>query len=376
MRLLVALALLAFPAFAEPETSEKLKATKEEMARAEARATEIEAERGRVEVELKGIQKELIGLADTMQRNESGLLDAEDKIKILNRELEEKSTSLAEQQARLSAMLQAAVSLSHTPPEAAVMMPGTFGETVKAARVLASLSSSIRAESESILEQVTALEELKHKVQRGRDQIGESQHLLVSQQQELGGKLSERQKLASQLMQEQADIRKRLDELAKAAKDMEGLVQAVETARLERKKKEPADRGKVRSMASAKGGLKMPAAGKVSHRFGEALGRNETSKGVVVKTRSRAQVVAPFDGEVVFTGPFLTYGNMVILRHSDDFHTLLAGFAGVDVSPGQFLLEGEPIGAMGEDSSGADLYVELRHHNQPIDPAPWITAFK
>ncbi len=85
-------------------------------------------------------------------------------------------------------------------------------------------------------------------------------------------------------------------------------------------------------------------------------------------------MTAPFDGEVVYTGPFLNYGQLVIIRHSDDFHTLLAGLVKIDVNVGQFLLEGEPIGAMGESDSGNRLYVELRHKNQPIDPAPWING--
>ncbi|MBV8938416.1 MAG: peptidoglycan DD-metalloendopeptidase family protein [Alphaproteobacteria bacterium] len=119
-----------------------------------------------------------------------------------------------------------------------------------------------------------------------------------------------------------------------------------------------------------------PVAGHVLHRFGEHLNRNETSKGVTFETREAAQVVSPFDGEVVFTGPFLDYGKMVILRHRDDFHTLLAGLARIDVSVGQFLLEGEPIGAMGNASSSRDLYLELRQLNQPVDPAGWISGLE
>ena len=67
---------------------------------------------------------------------------------------------------------------------------------------------------------------------------------------------------------------------------------------------------------------------------------------------------------------------MVIIHHSDNFHTLLAGLQKIDVEVGQFLLEGEPIGAMGDDADEQELYVELRKDNQPIDPAPWMSALK
>jgi murein hydrolase activator len=83
-------------------------------------------------------------------------------------------------------------------------------------------------------------------------------------------------------------------------------------------------------------------------------------------------VLAPFDGQVVYTGTFLAYGNLVILRHRDDFHTLIAGVDKIYANPGQTLLEGEPIGAMGGAQSGNRVYLELREHNQPIDPTSWL----
>ena len=134
----------------------------------------------------------------------------------------------------------------------------------------------------------------------------------------------------------------------------------------------PPVKGRLRSFADARGHIRPPAAGQVVQKFG-APDHGGASKGIVIATRAGAQVTAPYDGEVVFTGPFLNYGMLVIIRHSDHFHTLLAGLSKIDASVGQFLLEGEPIGAMGEGESGNRLYVELRKNNQPVDPAPWIS---
>ena len=104
-------------------------------------------------------------------------------------------------------------------------------------------------------------------------------------------------------------------------------------------------------------------------------GRNETSKGITITTRAGAQVTAPYDAEVLFTGPFMEYGKVVILSHSDGFHTLLARLAKIDVSVGDLLLEGEPIGSMGDKDTNR-LYIEIRSKNHPIDPAQWIRGLK
>ena len=85
-----------------------------------------------------------------------------------------------------------------------------------------------------------------------------------------------------------------------------------------------------------------------------------------------AQVTSPFDGSVIFAGPFRGYGNMIIIDHGKGYLTLLAGLDSIDCDLGQMLLAGEPVGQM-PDNQEAKLYVELRHNNQPIDPMKWYT---
>jgi len=76
---------------------------------------------------------------------------------------------------------------------------------------------------------------------------------------------------------------------------------------------------------------------------------------------------------VMFRGPFRGYGEILIIEHGGGYHTLLAGLARTDVALGQWLLAGEPVGIMGPASNGSpELYFELRHDGQPIDPSPWL----
>jgi septal ring factor EnvC (AmiA/AmiB activator) len=126
---------------------------------------------------------------------------------------------------------------------------------------------------------------------------------------------------------------------------------------------------KLRPFADAQGDLRRPS-GKIISHFGNTSGGTAFSKGIVVETRPEADVVAPYDAEVVFAGPFRDYGRMVILRHSDGYHTLLAGMSALNCTPGQFLLEGEPLGSMGRRAP--HLYMELRKDGKPVDPLPWF----
>lgn len=372
--------LLIAPAIASPQ--DDYKKTQKEIADTKAEQEDLADQAQRVDAELKELQESLVESADSVQHGEADLSGAEDKLRIVSEQLADKKKSLEKHRHELQALTQAALRLSQVPPEAMVMMPGDIGQTVQASRALKMASDSIREETESLGQQLTELEHIKRKVQREQKEAGRKRNTLAVRRRDLEEKLAERQRLREKLGEEQEEAKSRLDLLAKKAETLQGLMASLEKEEEEDDLKEderaPQRRGehvfagRIRSFAAARGHIRTPAAGRVVQNFGSGSGAMD--KGIVILTHAGAQVTAPYDGEVVFTGPFLGYGKLVILRHGDDFHTLLAGLEKIDASAGQFLLEGEPIGAMGNDDAGNRLYVELRRHNQPIDPRPWISG--
>ena len=340
------------------------------MEQAQARQSELAEKNRKIEEELKELQQQLVATAGDVQSGEVDLSKSEEKLKILSDQMRRKSDALAAREKNLNALILAALRLSHTPPEAVVMMPGDSMQAVKASRALKMASGSIRREINGIRLQMAELAQLKDKIAANRAEFTKKQAGLDKIRQSLRNRLSARQALQEKLWHEQRAQAKKLAGLSKKAEDLQGLVATLKQG--EKEQKAPGQKGKLRPFAEAKGHLKTPVAGKLIRPFGIAAGRNETSKGIQIDARARAQVVAPYDGEVVFAGPFRGYGKLVIIRHSDDFHTLLAGLDKITTSPGEFLLEGEPIGAMGEKSPANRLYVELRKDTQPIDPAAWI----
>jgi murein hydrolase activator len=131
-----------------------------------------------------------------------------------------------------------------------------------------------------------------------------------------------------------------------------------------------------RPFSRAQGEMLFPARGRIVARFGQLNETSSPSKGITIQTRSGAQVVSPYDGQVVFSGPFRGYGLLLIIEHGEGYHTLLAGMARIDSAVGQRLLTGEPVGVMAESEGKPLLYVELRRNGQPVNPLPWLTARK
>jgi septal ring factor EnvC (AmiA/AmiB activator) len=134
--------------------------------------------------------------------------------------------------------------------------------------------------------------------------------------------------------------------------------------------------------AAARGYLTMPANGVSVVDYGAGDGFGGISHGISVVTRADAQVVAPADGWVLYKGPYLNYGQIVILNTGQNYTALLAGLETVTVDIGQFVQMGMPLGTMGSRTIGRSvttsagaaqptLYIELRQNNEPVDPTGW-----
>jgi septal ring factor EnvC (AmiA/AmiB activator) len=131
----------------------------------------------------------------------------------------------------------------------------------------------------------------------------------------------------------------------------------------------------------AKGLLPLPAQGRRVLTFGEKTQYGSQSKGLVLETRHGGQVVSPSDGWIVYAGEFRSYGQLLIINAGGGYHILLAGLSQIDVQLGQFVLAGEPVGVMstaaktttpGKTQDNAPiLYIEFRKDQRPIDPDPW-----
>jgi septal ring factor EnvC (AmiA/AmiB activator) len=182
-------------------------------------------------------------------------------------------------------------------------------------------------------------------------------------------------------------------ENAVAAKAAADAAKAAEIARTENGDRQPdslGDAGRLTpkvAFASARGLLPMPANGTEIKAFGDPDGLGGKSQGISLTTREGATVSSPSDGWVVYSGPFRSYGQLLIINAGDGYHVLLAGMDRIDVQLGQFVLAGEPVavmastrlastGAVNVGSTQPVLYIEFRKDGASIDPAPWWAAPK
>ena len=114
-----------------------------------------------------------------------------------------------------------------------------------------------------------------------------------------------------------------------------------------------------------------PTAGKVIENFDDP--RN---KGIDIAGNEGAPVQAAADGEVVYVGSAVRgYGNLVIVRHSDDYITAYAHNRKVLVAEKQSVKRGQAIAELGRsDADRPKLHFEIRHQGKPVDPLKYLPA--
>ncbi|MDD3626724.1 MAG: M23 family metallopeptidase [bacterium] len=81
-------------------------------------------------------------------------------------------------------------------------------------------------------------------------------------------------------------------------------------------------------------------------------------------------VLASASGTVVFSGSMKGYGNMVILRHQDEWYTVYAHLNEITISKDQKVKQGELIGKAGRTglATGVHLHFEIRDGKESKNP--------
>ena len=409
--IIIAALLAAALAGARPASAQDARALQEiegDLAKAKASAKTAEERADAIRAELEGLRQRLVAAASSAQDSEQEMATMSHSLLRLEQEERAKTADLARRRRQTAFTLAALERLALRPPDALIAAPGTPLETVRGALLLKSAVPALTRRSSELRAELEELQRVREEIAQGRVDLDRATGARSAAAAEIAGLIEAKAALLAETQAESRKAAERAAALAAEAKDMRELIARLSTERLaeaqaaERKaessrideerlalphKFEPppteiAALGPqavplierptlVRPFPNAPGGLLMPARGKLIRLFNPALSSNPLSKGVVIETLPGAQVVAPFDGHVVFQGPFRGYGAILIIEHTGGYHTLLSGLGRIDAAVGQWLLAGEPVGIMGSEEM-PELYVELRRASQPIDPLPWL----
>jgi len=380
--------------------------------------------------EIQALQVESISAARAAQDNETRLSALEAQLAELETRENGKVEALAARRNQLGVTLAALQRIALQPSDALLLSPAPPIDTVRSGMLLRAAIPAIEARAMALRAELDELTTLRTQIAARRSQRSETAAALTTDRERLSALIERKRQIRAIATQDQKAARKRAARLAERAKDLRELMEKVERAELQaeqraaqaqaakatreaRARAQAAQRveaekarksavpdtpspqteapiaqapapgaqvalarpSNIRPFPSARGSLIVPARGKMKTRFGQTQNDGRAARGIVIAARKGAQIVAPYDGKVVYAGEFRSYGQILIIEHGGRYHTLLAGLGRVDAVVGQWLLAGEPVGVLGGTRTSApELYLELRHAGRPINPLPWLAT--
>ncbi len=125
------------------------------------------------------------------------------------------------------------------------------------------------------------------------------------------------------------------------------------------------DKGQIRTF---RGKFIWPVEGSISSLFGMRNGRRHD--GIDISAPKGTSIKASASGRVVYEGSMRGYGNLILLRHSDDMFTSYAHNDKNKVKKGDSVKQGQVIGTVGRTgrASGNHLHFEIRNGQTARNP--------
>lgn len=381
-----------------------------EVAKMEAEAKRVSKEQqameqkaNKLKEELKNVNKKMIAAAKKIQNGEDEILKKQEELAVLQKHLNESEEKFNSENDMLIETLAALQNLALRPSEAVLVQPLSPVEVMRSSILLRGSVHSLESRASSIRQSIEDISNQKAQIALRLQDLEKDNKKLAMQQEDMKKLSQQKSTMYSQISSQSEEAKKKADMLASQAHNLRDLLeklekqkeiarrQMAEKARLAREQaaaklheeshgleaineyenslqtlEQPAV-----GFSKAKGRLSRPARGPLVTAFHSELSKGVYSNGIDIKTAAKAQVIAPYDGTVIYAGPFKNFANLVIIDHGEGYTSLLSGLGETDTEVGQTLLAGEPVGTMPADA-GSKLHIEIRKNNHPVNPNEWI----
>ncbi len=391
----------------------ELQGVEDTIAASNAQRQKIEAEVENLRGDRARLSAALIETTKHIQDNEAKIGEAEARLVGLKGRENAIRRSLASRRNVIAEVLASLQRMGRTPPPALLVSPEDMLQAIRTSMMLGAVVPQMRAETQKPWQPTS---------RRSCKCAGRSRPKKPNWRRKNADLGLQRQKLAALIDARQASLgvaeqalnaeEQRAGDLARQATSMKDLISrmeqdlagakhaAEEAAKAEAARKlaeaaappvqksdispfkDPGRLAPAMAFEDTKGLLPLPAAGAIVRSYGAPDGVGGTEKGLLMATRPDAIVAAPYDGWVAFSGPYRSFGQVLIINAGGGYYMVLAGMKRINVEAGQFVLAGEPVANMGDGSvktaaamaiGAAEpiLYVEFRKDGAAIDPGPW-----
>jgi murein hydrolase activator len=387
--------------------AQELKAIEEALATNLAARARLDAEVAAIRTDRAKLNASLIETTTRVQKLEADIATLETRLEQLTRNDAAIRRSLEARRGLIGDVLAALQRMGRKPPPAVLVRPEDILEAVRASMLLGAVVPELRTEIETLAVDLQELGRVRSQIATDRQAVSSQLVALASERQRIAALIEARRSRETIALKDVETERNQGHALAGQARTLRDFIERIEReaqvasraaqvalAAIESQTREvrermaalafrdPARLQPRASFVALRGLLPRPSSGAIVRGFGGTDVIGQPVRGISYATRKNAIISAPSDGWVAYSGPFRSYGQILILNTGGGYYVLLAGMQRTDVAVGQFVLAGEPLAVMGERQEAAPavvgvangepvLYVEFRKDGVSIDPGPW-----
>lgn len=313
------------------------------------------------------------------------IAEREEKLKKMIVKRIQVDQSLKGRRAEFAEVLAILERIGLNPPPALMVRPEDVLTSVRSSVLLGAILPQMQEKIQVLTESLKELTNLSNAIAREYGALKTKMQNQAEQRKNLELLLDKKAKLQKRSEEELTEQQQKNISLLKKAQSLEELIleldrQSKLSSNISVQVRKNLQLLEQSSFESRKGSLLFPVLGKKIQRINNSS--QITRFGEMIETESEAVVVAPADALVAFAGPFRSYGQLIILNVGNGYHIVLIGMSKINVTQGQFVLSGEPIGMMAmqfiANSVALDigktapiLYIEFRKQGKPVKPTPW-----
>ncbi len=341
--------------------------------------------------EFDALRQQCLAAAAAARQQEETVAALDHVIYLLGQDVDGRRRGLADSRPEQARLLAAIASVQRNPPGRLAFFDATPIDRVRGELLVAGTKAALRKEAQALAAEYARITVLRQEIAAKQAAVATARNALAKDRGQLRQLTALRLEMARKLLPEPTGKEARLAAFGHEASDLGDLIERADAA-IARRDKELPDRTRttpakdktsaaaadptrppeVRAFDPRQFALVPPVSAAITQRSGA---EEAAQQGLRLAAASGAEVVAPFDGRITYVGPFRRLGLVLIIRHGGLYHSALTGIGRADVVPGEWVVAGEPVGAMpdaGDAASGSPLYFELRRDGRPVDPQPWL----
>jgi len=186
----------------------------------------------------------------------------------------------------------------------------------------------------------------------------------------LGSLQAEQKRAVSRVNRDRGTYLRLLSELRSRAGELEDLIHRSGTGDTSTP---------IRHLDALQGRLPWPLIGKVSSHFGRQRSTRFNTyimnDGIEIKPGDSGEIRAVYPGRVIYADYFKGYGNLIILQHAKNFHSLYGHCSRFLKAKGERVKAGDKLALVGDSgsTSGPSLYFAIRTDLKSRDPLKWLS---